>query len=161
VSTMPTAESTTALPSCRSDNVSEDDVASNACTPPASMRRRFSQRRPADQAEKFPLRAPFNRPSVGFDGPEPLAEASTPSFALTVALRRRNTRVPTATTATMPPITTAGQKIVWNNQIRRWTFATRIDARRNRATLSISAFRACSLGAASAWPEVNVPGRPL
>jgi hypothetical protein len=105
------------------------------------------RRLPADQPERFPLGAPFNRPSVGFVGPEPFVDASTPSFASTVALRRRHAQLPTAIAVTMPPIATPGQKIVWSNQMRRWTFATRTDARRTRATLSIAtlsmpAFRA-------------------
>jgi hypothetical protein len=81
-----------------------------------------------NQPERFPLGVPFNRSTVGFAGPEPLVDACTTSFPSTSALRRRHNQLPTAIAVTMPPIVTAGKKIVWTNQMRRWTFATRIDA---------------------------------
>jgi hypothetical protein len=96
------------------------------------------RRPPADQPERFPLEAPFNRASVGFVVPETDSLGSSVSAA---ALRRRRSQLATATaTMTPPAATTAGQKMVWSNQNRRWTFATCIDARRTRATLSMSAF---------------------
>jgi hypothetical protein len=114
---------------------------------------------PTGRPERFPLGGPFNRPSIGFVAPTPLGDVSPTWSVSTAALRRRHTRLPTATTATTPPMATTGQKMVWSNQNRRWTFATWTVACRTRAKLSMSAF-GCLLakGRRTHGPEGMYPG---